>query len=162
VTIDGSYLAGATSVVFNGTAASYSVVSGSELSATVPAGASSGPISVTTPDGTATTTTPFTVTTPDFAVSAAPATQTVVAGGSARYTVTIAPSGGFGGSVALAVRGLPAGTTASFDPATTSGTSTLTIQAARNAKPATATLTITGTSGVLSHSASVTLRVTKK
>lgn len=56
----GPYI-GATSVTFNGTSAKY-VVEGSEfITATVPSGATSGPISVTTPGGTSTSTKSFTV-----------------------------------------------------------------------------------------------------
>ncbi len=53
VTIDGSDLAGATAVAFNGTPAPYTVVSSAQLTATVPGTATSGPVSVTTAGGTA-------------------------------------------------------------------------------------------------------------
>src|SRR5262249_44356162 len=62
VTIDGTYLAGATSVKFNGTAATFTVVLDSRVVATVPAGATSGQISVTTGSGSATSAGSFTVT----------------------------------------------------------------------------------------------------
>lgn len=71
VTITGTNLDGATAVRFNGASASFSGVSGTQVQATVPAGASSGPISVTTPGGTATSTASFTVTSPPTAVGAA-------------------------------------------------------------------------------------------
>jgi hypothetical protein len=61
VDIQGAGLTGATRVTFNGTQASYSVESDSHLGATVPAGAKTGPISVTTPAGTTTTSSSFTV-----------------------------------------------------------------------------------------------------
>jgi hypothetical protein len=64
VTIRGAHFTGTTAVAFNGTPASFTVVSETEISATVPTGATSGPISVTTPAGSATTTTAFTVTVP--------------------------------------------------------------------------------------------------
>jgi hypothetical protein len=53
VTITGSRLAGATSVSFNGVPASFAIVSDSQLTAQVPASATSGTIRVTTPSGTA-------------------------------------------------------------------------------------------------------------
>ena len=48
----GNDLTGTTSVTFNGTAATFTVVSSSFLKATVPTGAKTGPIHVTTPSGT--------------------------------------------------------------------------------------------------------------
>lgn len=60
VTISGSNLAGATSVRFNGTTAVFFGF-GNSLFATVPAGATTGLITVTTPKGTATSATLFTV-----------------------------------------------------------------------------------------------------
>jgi uncharacterized repeat protein (TIGR03803 family) len=52
VKILGTNLTGATSVGFNGTAAVFEVVSSSEITTTVPAGASSGKVQVITPSGT--------------------------------------------------------------------------------------------------------------
>jgi YD repeat-containing protein len=54
---------GANTVTFNGTVATISSVSPTELVATVPAGATTGVIAVTSPAGSATSSTPFTVTT---------------------------------------------------------------------------------------------------
>ena len=61
VTIGGSNFTGATNVAFNGVAATFSNVTDTSLSATVPAGALSGPISVSTPAGLATSTNSFLV-----------------------------------------------------------------------------------------------------
>jgi hypothetical protein len=62
VTLLGAHFTGASSVTFNGTAASsYSVVSDSQLTATVPTGATTGPLSVTTGGGVATTSSVYTV-----------------------------------------------------------------------------------------------------
>ncbi|HEY6576691.1 MAG TPA: IPT/TIG domain-containing protein [Mycobacterium sp.] len=57
VTITGTNFTGATAVGFNGTSATFTVASATQINTTVPAGAGSGPITVTTPDGTATSTT---------------------------------------------------------------------------------------------------------
>ncbi len=62
MTISGSNFTGASSVRFNGTSASFTVVSATQISATVPGGATSGPISVTTSAGTGTSSALFTVT----------------------------------------------------------------------------------------------------
>lgn len=52
VTILGTNLTGATSVTFNGVVATFTVVSGSEITTTVPAGATTGKVQVVTPIGT--------------------------------------------------------------------------------------------------------------
>ena len=52
VNILGTDLTGATSVSFNGTAAAFTVVSSSEITTTVPSGATTGEVQVVTPSGT--------------------------------------------------------------------------------------------------------------
>ncbi|HTD21815.1 MAG TPA: hypothetical protein VK738_04125 [Terriglobales bacterium] len=97
---------------------------------------------------------------PDFSLSAAPASQTVTAGGSTSYTATVTPSNGFNGTVSLGVSGLPSG--ASCSPASISGGSgsaAVNCSTAISTAAGTYTLGITGTSGSLSHSATVTLGV---
>jgi uncharacterized repeat protein (TIGR03803 family) len=54
VIILGSNLTGTTSVTFNGTAATFTVASSTEIKATVPNGATTGKVQVTTPSGTLT------------------------------------------------------------------------------------------------------------
>jgi hypothetical protein len=64
VTISGSGFTGATDVRFNGTsvgAGNYAVDSDAQITAVVPAGASTGPVSVDAPGGTASSSTSFTV-----------------------------------------------------------------------------------------------------
>ena len=75
IVITGENLAGATAVTFDGIAASFTVNSPTQITATVPAGATSGQISVTTPGGTAESTASFTVLTtpaPTLAVVPSP------------------------------------------------------------------------------------------
>ncbi|HEX4919342.1 MAG TPA: galactose oxidase-like domain-containing protein, partial [Candidatus Bathyarchaeia archaeon] len=97
----------------------------------------------------------------DFSVSATPSSQTVTQGNGTSYTVNVAPSGGFAGTVGLSVSGLPQGATATFNPTsiTTSGSSTLSVSTLSSTPPGSYPLTITATSGALTHTATVTLVV---
>jgi uncharacterized repeat protein (TIGR03803 family) len=61
VKILGTRLTGATAVAFNGTAAIFTVVSASEITTTVPAGATTGTVVVTTPSATLSSNVAFTV-----------------------------------------------------------------------------------------------------
>jgi len=98
---------------------------------------------------------------PDFTISVSPTSRTLSRGSSGSYTVTIGAVNGFTGTVSLSVNGLGSRVTATFSPTsiTGSGTSTLTVTAARNASRGTRTITITGVSGSLSHSTTATLNV---
>jgi hypothetical protein len=102
-----------------------------------------------------------TITVTDFSVSATPSSQTVLAGGTATYTASAAAAFGFNGTVTFGVTGLPAGTTASFNPAsvTGSGSTSLTVSTSGSTPAGSYALTITGTSGSLRHSVNVTLVV---
>ncbi len=88
VTINGSGLTGATKVAFNSSNATYTVTSNSQITATVPSGATTGPISVSTPSGTATSTTPFTITSTP---TPPPPPPPPVSGGGT--TLNVSPSG---------------------------------------------------------------------
>ena len=61
IRILGTDLTGATSVSFNGTPAAFNVISATEIMATLPAGATTGAIQVTTPGGTLLSAGPFSV-----------------------------------------------------------------------------------------------------
>ena len=104
---------------------------------------------------------PATLGPPDFSFSSDPSSQTVQQGHGTTYTVSVGASGGFSGTVNLSASGLPAGATATFNPATIagSGTSTLTISTLSSTPAGTSTLTLTGVSGSLSHTSTVTLVV---
>jgi hypothetical protein len=99
---------------------------------------------------------------PDFSLGATPASQSIVRGGAASYTVTVSPSAGFTGTVTLAVTGLPAGAASTFSPNPTATTSTLTVRTTSTTKTGTYTLSISGTAGALAHTTAVTLQVRRK
>jgi subtilase family serine protease len=103
---------------------------------------------------------PTFVASPDFSVGGSPATV-VGPGQSGTSTITVSPTNGFSGAVALTCSGLPAGASCSFSPASlTSGTSTLTIATTAATPIATSHFSVIGTSGSTSHTTSVTLTVT--
>ena len=96
---------------------------------------------------------------PDFGISANPTSVSFGSGGSATSTVSLTASGGFSGTVALTAASAPAGVTTTCVPASISGsqTSTCTLSAANAGSYS---VTITGTSGSLVHTATVAATVT--
>src|SRR5205807_663497 len=104
-------------------------------------------------------------TSPDFSITVGPAAQEAVPGGRTTYTVTVTTVSGFTATVILSVgseSGFPTGiTSAGFSPASVStrGSSTLTMQTSTSTVPYALSLTITGTSGTISHTASTSLLV---
>jgi hypothetical protein len=105
------------------------------------------------------------VPTPDFSLSITPSSITVPkAGGTAVYTVTITPTGGFNSPVTLSVSGLPSGTTGAFspNPATTASALTLTVNS--STLKGTYLFTVTGMGGApaVTHTATATLVKTKR
>jgi hypothetical protein len=72
VTVTGSGFRGASGVTFNRAPASFAIESDRRIRTTVPLGATSGPITVTTSGGAATSTSQFRLTWPDPAVSLSP------------------------------------------------------------------------------------------
>ncbi len=98
---------------------------------------------------------------PDFSVTATPSSQTVPPGTGTSYTVTVTPSNGFNGTVTFNVSGLPSGATATFNPSsvTGSGSSTMSVSTSSSTPEGSYPLTITATSGSLTHTTQVTLVV---
>ncbi|MEY2557811.1 MAG: hypothetical protein QOE34_1236 [Verrucomicrobiota bacterium] len=111
------------------------------------------PVPTPTPTPTPTpaptpTPTPTPTPIPDFALSIAPSVVTVAHnGGTATYTVTITPSGGFNSPVQLSVCGLPTGATGTFAPNPASTSSTLTVTVSSSVPRGTYPFTVSGTGG---------------
>ena len=100
--------------------------------------------------------------TPDYSLSASPASLTVNRGASGTSSITITRSGGFTDSVALSASGLPSGVTASFAPSsTTGGSSVLTLTASSAATLGPATVTVTGSGGGLTRTTPISLTVSQ-
>src|SRR5439155_241915 len=109
---------------------------------------------------THTTTVSLVVTAPvNFTLGASPSSQTVLPGGSTSYSVTISPTGGFSGQVNLSVGGLPSGASGSYAPNPATASSTLSVTTGTGTPVGTYTLTITGVSGSLMHTTTVSLTV---
>ena len=97
-----------------------------------------------------------------FTFSASPSSQTTAPGNSTTYTAAVTAQGNFAGTVSLSVSGLPSGVTASFSPATISGSgsSTLTVVTSTSTALGTYPLTITAYSmGTITQTANVSLVV---
>jgi hypothetical protein len=97
---------------------------------------------------------------PDFTLSASPSSQTVLPGGATSYSVSISPTGGFTGQVTLSVSGLPGGGgSGSFAPNPATTSTTLSVTTSTITPTGGYTLTITGVSGSLTHTTTVSLVV---
>ncbi|MEM7052693.1 MAG: choice-of-anchor D domain-containing protein [Acidobacteriota bacterium] len=99
---------------------------------------------------------------PDFSLAGSPTSLAVTHGASATATISTLPEFEFSDDIALAISGLPAAVTASFQPATTAAGSsaTLTLATSITTPPGTYPLSVTGTSGGRSRSTELTLEVT--
>jgi hypothetical protein len=97
----------------------------------------------------------------DFSLSDSPATLQVSRGGNGSDTITVTALQGFAGTVSLSLSGLPARTSATWNPPTVtgSGSSVLVIHTNKRARTGTYNLTITGKSTNLVHSIPLTLVV---
>lgn len=95
----------------------------------------------------------------DFAFYGSRGALSIVPGGSGTASFTLALLNGFSGVVNFTISGLPAGVGAVFSPASTATSNLLTLTVSNSALPGTLPLTITGTSGALSHSVLLNLTI---
>ncbi len=160
IIITGVNLTGASAVSFNGVAASFTVNSATQITATVPSGATSGQIAVTTPNGSGKSAANFTVT---------------ATAGSGLKSVTLSPTSTQGGTAATTANRVywngnaPANevvTLKSSNTAVAAVPSSVTISSASSshaftittkAVTATQTVTITATSGGVTQTATLTV-----
>ncbi|HEX9505025.1 MAG TPA: DUF6531 domain-containing protein, partial [Acidimicrobiia bacterium] len=147
VTITGiNFEPGATQVSFNGLGAVLRTVTATQVTTTVPIGATTGPLTVTNSRGSGSQT--FTVTTTgDFTLTASPGTARVIAGDQTSVDIAAGGSGSFTSLVSLSISAPPTGIAASFSPSTlvAPGSSAfVTSGVANTVAPGTYSFTVTG------------------
>jgi hypothetical protein len=141
-----------------------SVAAGSGSTLNITAGSTAGTftITVTGAEGSAVHSTTVTLTVTavagDFSLALSPTSVSADSGTPASYTVNITRTGGFAGAITFSLAGAPAGSTVTFSPNPATGASSaLTVTTPAIDNDATYTLTVTGASGALSHTATGTL-----
>jgi CSLREA domain-containing protein len=160
VALSASGLPAGASATFSPTAISGVGESTLSICTTASTPAASSTVTITAAGGSLSHTAAVTLAVTDFSI-AATSSQTVNAGANAGYTVTTTAQNGFAAPVSLTVTGLPAGATASFNPAVIggAGSATLTVATSASTPVGNYTLTITGGSGCRTHTATATLAV---
>jgi PKD repeat protein len=102
----------------------------------------------------------------DFSISASPTSLTIQQGSLGNSTITVTSINGFNQPVQLSVSGAPSGVTATLSPSQVTppaggtATSTLTVSVSTTATLGNYTLTVTGTSGALTHTKYISLEIT--
>jgi subtilisin-like proprotein convertase family protein len=98
---------------------------------------------------------------PDFSVVASPAAESVTVGSSTTFAVSAGALYGFAGTVSLTASPAISGVTYAWNPASVAagGTATLTVSASATAPLGPHTITLTGTSGGVSHATTVDLSI---
>ena len=142
------------------TTSSSSTASSSTTTSTTTSSSSSSTTTVTS------TTTSSSSQSPSFSVSASPQSLSIHRGHSGSTTLTINSLSGFSGGVSLSVSNLPRGVSGRFstNPVTIiaggSAQSDLSFSVARYATPGTYQVTVTGTSGSITQTTTITLTIT--
>jgi subtilisin-like proprotein convertase family protein len=98
---------------------------------------------------------------PDFTLSASPGSATVTAGGNASFTVSNAALNGFAGSITLSAAPAISGVSFAFapNPMSPNGSSVLSCTTTAGASTGVQSITITGTSGSITRTTSVSLTI---
>ena len=99
---------------------------------------------------------------PSFGLTASPSSLTAKQGAQASSTISVSALYGFTGAVSLSLSSLPKGVTATFSPNPATKTSTVTFSLSSSVSPASSLVTITGKSGSLTQTTTITLTAVKK
>ena len=139
---------------------------GSTLTVNVAATATPGPSTLTIGGTSGSVTGSATITltvvaAPNFTVSVSPTSLTVPPNTNPTVTMTITSVGGFTGSVSLSAANVPSGVSVNFSPSSVNGggTSTVNFFAQQNTPAGTTNISLVGTSGSLTHSATLALTI---
>jgi len=97
----------------------------------------------------------------DFSLSTSALKLSVPQGRAVTTNVIVIPRGDLNTPIHLAASGLPTGVTATFVPASSSGSAVVTFKADKTSAPEKAEITITATSGTISHTATTAFEVTQ-
>src|SRR5271165_4022374 len=101
---------------------------------------------------------------PNYSISASPASLSIAQGNQGTSTLTTTVSGGFNSAITLSASGLPSGATVNFAPnpipVPGSGSSTMTMTVGASTPVGTYPITVTGNGGGVQQSATVSLTVT--
>ncbi len=112
VTITGSSFFSSTSVKFNGVSSTFAIVSNTTITATVPAGATTGLIAITNVVGTTSSASNFTVTpAPDLSISKTALSPTVPTSSAINYTIAVSNVGAGAANDVTVTDTLPPGVT---------------------------------------------------
>lgn len=98
---------------------------------------------------------------PTFTLSASPSALTIAEGATGSSTLTLTPQNGFAGTVTVSLSGLPTGVTGSFGAGSTPTTCILTLAVASSATTGSSSVTITGKSGSLTKTATISLTISQ-
>ncbi len=144
VTLTGTNLGSTTAITFNGVPAAFVVVSLLQLTATVPAGATTGSIVVTTPSGSAISAMPFTVLVPPTLTITSPVNGATINATSVQVRGTVSAATADAGVIVNGMRAFVSGAQWVAEVPLTVGTNDLTVTAT-DATGATAMARITVT-----------------
>ena len=116
--------------------------------------------SLTSNDANAKAMTEFFKTQPDFTISTNPSSVTFSSGGSGSFTAAVSAVNSFTGTVTLSTSTSPSGLSVGCNPTSITGGSGSSSCTLNSSNPGSYTATVTGTSGSLIHTATVSVTVT--
>jgi cellulose 1,4-beta-cellobiosidase len=164
VALSVSGLPAGVTAAFNPTSVTGSAGSTLTFTASATATVGAATVTVTGTSGSTTETTTLSLTViaePNFTISVSPAAISLPSGSNPTSTITVTFVGGLTGSVSLSAGNLPSGVSANFAPSSlnASGTSVVNFTSQPSTPSGTTNISITGTDGSITNSATIALTV---